>query len=137
MSSGNPLHALAGLGQSVWLDFIRRSWLEDGTVERLIREDDLRGMTSNPAIFEKAIAQGREYDSQISTLVASGEREPLAIYEEVAVADIRQAADLLAGVYRRIGRTGDSQKALETFKRLEREASELEAKRRSGKDKVE
>jgi transaldolase len=101
MAAGNPLHALAGLGQSVWLDFIRRSWLEDGTVERLIREDDLRGMTSNPAIFEKAIAQGREYDTQIAALVARGEREPLAIYEEVAVADIRQAADLLSGVYRR------------------------------------
>ena len=70
MTAGNPLHALAGLGQSVWLDFIRRSWLEDGTVERLIREDDLRGMTSNPAIFEKAIAHGREYDAQIAEIVA-------------------------------------------------------------------
>ncbi len=101
MTAGNPLHALAGLGQSVWLDFIRRSWLEDGTVKRLIAEDDLRGMTSNPAIFEKAIAHGREYDPQISAIVARGERRPLAIYEEVAVADIRQAADLLAAVYRR------------------------------------
>jgi hypothetical protein len=101
MTAGNPLHALAGLGQSVWLDFIRRSWLEDGTIERLIAEDDLRGMTSNPAIFEKAIAQGREYDAQISGIVARGERDPLAVYEEVAVADIRQAADLLAAVYRR------------------------------------
>lgn len=101
MTAGNPLHALAGLGQSVWLDFIRRSWLEDGTVERLIAEDDLRGMTSNPAIFEKAIAHGREYDAPIRGIVERGEREPGAIYEEVAVADIRQAADLLAAVYRR------------------------------------
>lgn len=101
MTAGNPLHALAGLGQSVWLDFIRRSWLEDGTVERLVREDDLRGMTSNPAIFEKAIANGREYDAQISAIVARGELQPVAIYEEVAVTDIRQAADLLAAVYRR------------------------------------
>ncbi|MEO8197403.1 MAG: transaldolase [Thermoanaerobaculia bacterium] len=101
MTAGNPLQALSGLGQSVWLDFIRRSWLEDGTVERLIREDDLRGMTSNPAIFEKAIANGREYDAPIDAIVARGERRPLAIYEEIAVADIRQAADLLAAVYRR------------------------------------
>jgi transaldolase/glucose-6-phosphate isomerase len=101
MTAVNPLHALAGLGQSVWLDFIRRSWLEDGTVERLIQDDDLRGMTSNPAIFEKAIAHGREYDAQIQAIVARGERDPLAVYEEVAVADIRQAADLLAAVYRR------------------------------------
>ncbi len=101
MTAGNPLHALAGLGQSVWLDFIRRSWLEDGTVERLIQDDDLRGMTSNPAIFEKAIAHGREYDAQIQAIVARGERQAEAIYEEVAVADIRRAADLLAPVYRR------------------------------------
>lgn len=101
MPAGNPLHALAGLGQSVWLDFIRRSWLEDGTIERLIAEDDLRGMTSNPAIFEKAIAHGREYDAQIGSLIARGVREPLAIYEQVAVDDIRRAADLLAAVYRR------------------------------------
>lgn len=101
MTAGNPLHQLAGLGQSVWLDFIRRSWLEDGTVEKLIAEDDLRGMTSNPAIFEKAIAHGREYDAQVSAIVARGERRPLQIYEEVAVADIRQAADQLAAVYRR------------------------------------
>ena len=58
MHAGNPLHALAGLGQSVWLDFIRRSWLEDGTLERLISEDGLRGMNPKPAIFEKAIAAG-------------------------------------------------------------------------------
>lgn len=101
MPAGNPLHALAGLGQSVWLDFIRRSWLDDGTVARLIAEDDLRGMTSNPAIFEKAIAHGLEYDRQIAEIVSRGELRPLAIYEEVAVTDIRQAADLLAAVYRR------------------------------------
>ncbi|MEO7973729.1 MAG: transaldolase [Thermoanaerobaculia bacterium] len=101
MTAGNPLHALAGLGQSVWLDFIRRSWLEDGTVANLIRADEMRGMTSNPAIFEKAIAHGREYDVELSAIVARGERDPLAIYEEVAIADIRLAADLLAGVYQR------------------------------------
>ncbi|MEO8274979.1 MAG: transaldolase [Thermoanaerobaculia bacterium] len=104
MTAGNPLRTLAGLGQSVWLDFIRRSWLEDGTLERLIREDDLRGMTSNPAIFEKAIANGREYDDQIAAIVRSetgAETTPLAIYEQVAVEDIRRAADLLEPVYRR------------------------------------
>ena len=101
MPAENPLHALAGFGQSVWLDFIRRSWLENGTVERLIAEDDLRGMTSNPAIFEKAIAHGSEYDEQIGALVGGGVREPLEIYERVAVDDIRRAADLLSAVYRR------------------------------------
>jgi transaldolase/glucose-6-phosphate isomerase len=122
MTAGNPLHALAGLGQSVWLDFIRRSWLEDGTVERLIQDDDLRGMTSNPAIFEKAIAHGREYDPQIRALVANGERRPEAIYEEVAVADIRQAADLLAAVYRRT-HTRDGYVSLEVSPELAEDAA--------------
>ena len=121
MPAGNPLHALAGLGQSVWLDFIRRSWLEDGTIERLIAEDDLRGMTSNPAIFEKAIAQGREYDAEIQAILARGERDPLAVYEAVAVADIRQAADLLAAVYRRT-HTQDGYVSLEVSPELAHDA---------------
>jgi len=124
MTAGNPLHALAGLGQSVWLDFIRRSWLEDGTLERLIHDDDLRGMTSNPAIFEKAIAHGREYDVQIAAIVAnvSGPAPtPLAIYEQVAVTDIRQAADLLAAVYRRT-HTRDGYVSLEVSPELAEDA---------------
>ncbi len=100
MSASNPLHALAGLGQSVWLDFIRRGWLADGTLERLIREDGLRGMTSNPAIFEKAIAGSGEYDDQIAELVAGRVSDPKTIYESLAVRDIQQAADLLSPVHR-------------------------------------
>jgi len=100
MSASNPLHALAGLGQSVWLDFIRRGWLADGTLERLIREDGLRGMTSNPAIFEKAIAGSSEYDDQIAALVAGRVSDSKAIYETLAVTDIQRAADLLSPVHR-------------------------------------
>jgi transaldolase len=122
MAASNPLHTLATLGQSVWLDFIRRSWLEDGKLERLIREDDLRGMTSNPSIFEKAIANGREYDAQISGIVARGGATPLAIYEEVAVADIRAAADLLAAVYRRT-HTRDGYVSLEVSPELAEDAA--------------
>ena len=125
MTAGNPLHALAELGQSVWLDFIRRSWLEDGTLARLIAEDDLRGMTSNPAIFEKAIASGREYDIQIAAIAAnvSGPAPtPLAVYEQVAVTDIRQAADLLAAVYRRT-HTQDGYVSLEVSPELAEDAA--------------
>jgi transaldolase len=122
MSAPNPLHALAGLGQSVWLDFIRRSWLEDGTVQRLIDEDDLRGMTSNPAIFEKAIANGREYDPQVAAIVARGVLDPSAIYEEVAVADIRRAADLLSSVYQRT-HTQDGYVSLEVSPELAHDAA--------------
>lgn len=103
MSAPNPLHALTELGQSVWLDFIRRSWLEDGTIARLIREDGLGGMTSNPAIFEKAITAGREYDEPLARLVRAGEDRPDEIYEKLAVEDIRAAADLLLPVYHRSG----------------------------------
>jgi transaldolase/glucose-6-phosphate isomerase len=107
MSESNALHDLHRLGQSVWLDFIRRSWLEDGTVARLIRDDGLAGMTSNPAIFEKAISSGREYDEPLARLVRSGEDRPEEIYESLAVADIRAAADLLLPVYHRSsGRDG-------------------------------
>ena len=125
MTASNPLHALAGLGQSVWLDFIRRSWLEDGTLARLITEDDLRGMTSNPAIFEKAIANGREYDSQIAEIISRPSDfppTPVAVYEEVAVADIRQAADLLAAVYRRT-HTQDGYVSLEVSPELAEDAA--------------
>jgi transaldolase/glucose-6-phosphate isomerase len=107
MPESNPLHDLHRLGQSVWLDFIRRSWLEDGTIARLIRDDGLAGMTSNPAIFEKAIAAGREYDAALARLVHSGEDRPEEIYEALAVADIQAAADLLLPVYHRTsGRDG-------------------------------
>lgn len=103
MTATNPLHALADLGQSVWLDFIRRSWLEDGTISRLVREDRISGMTSNPAIFEKAISGGREYDEPLRRLVHAGEDRAEEIYEALAIDDIRSAADLLAPVYQRSG----------------------------------
>ena len=107
MPSTNPLRELESLGQSVWLDFIRRSWLEDGTIARLVREDGVRGMTSNPAIFEKAISTGREYDEPLASPVRSGEDRAEEIYESLAVDDIRAAADLLrAFTTRREGRDG-------------------------------
>lgn len=136
MTAGNPLHALAGLGQSVWLDFIRRAWLEDGTIERLIREDDLRGMTSNPAIFEKAIAHGREYDPQMAAIVARGERDALAVYEEIAVSDIRMAADQLAAVYRRT-HCQDGYVSLEVSPELAEDAAGTLAEARRLWEKVE
>lgn len=100
MRETNPLLELTRLGQSVWLDFIRRGLLRDGSLERMIRDDGVSGMTSNPAIFEKAIAGSTEYDEQIAGLVAAGVSEPLALYEELAIADIQNAADLLAPVHR-------------------------------------
>lgn len=89
----NPLYRLREFGQSVYVDEIRRSWFEDGTLRDLIERDGLRGVTSNPAIFQKAIAESTEYDDQVAHL-ARGGMDAGAIYEEVVVDDIAHAADL-------------------------------------------
>jgi transaldolase / glucose-6-phosphate isomerase len=95
----NPLLELRDRGQSVWLDFLSRDFLRQGGLERLIEQDGLAGVTSNPAIFEKAIAQSPAYDAQIERAVASGWPSVTAIYEELAIADIRDAADDLRRTY--------------------------------------
>lgn len=95
----NPLVMLSDRGQSFWYDNIRRRYLKDGTVNRLIVEDGLRGMTSNPSIFEKAIGGSDDYDHQIAKLVLSARDVP-GIYEAVVVEDIQQACDLFTSLYR-------------------------------------
>ena len=95
----NPLLQLRELGQSVWLDYLHRKILQDGELKRLIREDGLKGMTSNPSIFEKAIGEADDYDASIRAALATQKAEPMALYEELAIADIQAAADLLRPVY--------------------------------------
>ncbi|HRE47880.1 MAG TPA: bifunctional transaldolase/phosoglucose isomerase, partial [Aggregatilineales bacterium] len=90
-------HDINALGQSIWYDNIRRLFLENGEIARLI-EAGVLGMTSNPTIFEKAIAGSTDYDADMRRLVEAGET-PNAIYEALAVGDIRRAADLLQPVY--------------------------------------
>jgi transaldolase/glucose-6-phosphate isomerase len=96
----NPLRALQVFGQSVWLDSIRRSLITSGELQRLIEEDGVRGLTSNPAIFEKAIAGSSDY---AEVLGAPGARslDATSLYEKIAVRDIQDAADLLRPVYDR------------------------------------
>lgn len=94
----NPLKKLQDFGQSVYLDEIRRSWLHDGTLQTLIDRDGLRGVTSNPSIFQKAIANTDEYDDQIAELARDGV-DLEALYEAVVVRDIQGAADLLRPTY--------------------------------------
>jgi transaldolase len=91
------LHQLADLGQSVWYDFIRRSLITSGELQQLI-DQGVRGITSNPAIFEKAIAGSKDYDEALENL-AGDNLEVKEIYETLALADIAQAADLLRPVY--------------------------------------
>src|SRR3984885_13511489 len=94
----NPLKDLLKYGQSVWLDYIRRNLLTSGELKHLIETDGLRGMTSNPAIFEKAIAGSNDYEADISELAAK-DLDAKSIYEHLAIKDIQDAADALRPVY--------------------------------------
>ena len=91
----NPLRTLNEFGQSVWLDFVSRDLLKSGGLARLIAEDGLRGVTSNPSIFEKAIGHGDDYDALIAEAEASGDLDPGALFEDLAVRDIQEGADTL------------------------------------------
>lgn len=91
------LQTLHDAGQSLWLDYIDRPMLHNGELERRIRDDALTGMTSNPAIFEKALAQGTAYDEQVSAM--SGERSVWQLFEALASTDVRAACELFHGVY--------------------------------------
>jgi transaldolase / glucose-6-phosphate isomerase len=95
----NALKDLLNYGQSVWLDYIRRDLFTSGELKRLIQEDGLRGMTSNPAIFEKAIAGSTDYADLLQSLAAKPGLDATARYEILAIRDIRDAADLLRPVY--------------------------------------
>lgn len=98
----NPLVALGRLGQSPWYDFITRDLIRSGSLGRLIADDGLLGMTSNPTIFEKAIASSTDYDDDIRTLAAAG-RDAKAIFEALAVADVKAACDAFLPVFRATG----------------------------------
>jgi transaldolase len=98
--SANPLEQLHDAGQSIWLDFIDRTMLRNGDLERRIREDALTGMTSNPTIFEKALAEGTAYDEQLRT--AQGRFTAMQLFELVATTDVRDACDFFRPVYDRV-----------------------------------
>src|ERR1700719_2229991 len=95
----NPLRTLNEYGQSVWLDFVSRDLLKSGGLAHLIVEDGLRGVTSNPSIFEKASGHGDDYDALIAQAEASGDLDPGALFEDLAVRDIQEGADTLNSVY--------------------------------------
>jgi transaldolase/glucose-6-phosphate isomerase len=95
----NPLQALLGYGQSMWLDYIRRDLITSGTLKKMIDEDGLRGMTSNPAIFEKAIGESSLYDDILQALASRSDLDTTARYEQIAIRDIQGAADVLRPVY--------------------------------------
>ena len=95
----NPLKALLGYGQSMWLDYIRRDLITGGSLKTMIEDDGLRGMTSNPSIFEKAIGESSLYDDILKLLSSRTDLDTTARYEQIAIRDIQGAADLLRPVY--------------------------------------
>jgi transaldolase len=98
----NPLREVEALGQSIWLDYMRRDLITTGKLQQLMDEDGISGITSNPTIFEKAISAGSDYDSSIQKIVqASPEIDSATLFEQLEVEDIRMAADVLRPIYDR------------------------------------
>src|SRR3989441_1923233 len=97
-----PSQMLNEVGQSPWLDLISRKLIHSGELLRFIEEDGIRGVTANPAIFEKAIVESDEYDEELSRLVAAG-RAPMEIYETLAIGDVRAGCDVQRPLFDRLG----------------------------------
>ena len=116
-------------GQSPWLDFIHRGFTRSGELKKMVEKEGLRGMTSNPTIFEKSISQGHEYDQDIKTLAKEG-ASAHEIYEQLAITDVREAAATLENVYRE-SQGEDGYVSLEVSPRLayDLEQTVAEAKR--------
>src|ERR671935_2552397 len=93
------LHKLSALGQSVWIDFLSRDLLQTGELARMMDEDTVVGVTSNPTIFQKAISQGERYDDQLKEILESGETDAKEIFLQLSSHDIADACDLLRKVW--------------------------------------
>ncbi|NHO31794.1 bifunctional transaldolase/phosoglucose isomerase [Acetobacter fallax] len=108
----SPLRELEQFDQSPWLDFVRRGYTRDGSMAKLIAEDGVKGVTSNPAIFQKAMGEGTDYDAQIHDILAHDTVSAGQLYERLAIQDIREVAKLLKPIF-------DATKALDGYVSLE------------------
>ena len=95
----NPLKDLEKFGQAPWLDNLSRGLVRNGELAKLVAEEGIKGVTSNPAIFEKSMGHSNEYDEEIKSLLAGGTAEIGQIFNTLAIADIQGACDVLRGVY--------------------------------------
>ncbi len=126
----NALKSLADHGQAVWLDYLHRRIIDDGELGRLIHEDGLKGMTSNPTIFGAAIGEGHDYDERLRTALDNGASDPEAVYELLAVGDIQAAADVLRPVYDQLnGADGFVSLEVSPYVALDADATVAEARR--------
>ena len=125
----NPVKKLEEHGQAVWLDFLARGFIAKGDLKRLIDQDGVKGVTSNPSIFEKAIGSSDEYDAPIGKALKSGDRPVSALFEALAVEDIQHAADVLRPVYDRLdGNDGFVSLEVSPYLALDTKATIAEAK---------
>jgi transaldolase/glucose-6-phosphate isomerase len=132
----NPLKALEACGQSPWLDYLKRSLIENGELRALIERDGLKGLTSNPSIFEKAIGESAEYADALKQFQVEADHSISAIYEHLAIADIHGAADVLMPVYEQThGRDGYVSLECSPYLANETEATVAEALRLWGEVK--
>src|SRR5260370_21419361 len=92
--STSPVKALLTYGQSMWLDYIRRDLITGGKLKTMIEEDGLRGMTSNPSIFEKAIGESSLYDDILQSLASRNDLDTTTRYEQIAIRDVQDSADV-------------------------------------------
>jgi transaldolase/glucose-6-phosphate isomerase len=126
----NPVKTLEEHGQSVWLDFLARGFVAKGELKKLIEADGVKGVTSNPSIFEKAIGSSDEYDGAIRKTLQSGDRPVAELFEELAVEDIQNAADVLRPVYDHLkGNDGFVSLEVSPYLAMDAEATIVEAKR--------
>jgi transaldolase len=126
----NRLQGLHDAGQSIWLDFLRRGLIRDGGLARLIHDDGVTGVTSNPTIFAKAIVGSNDYDDVIDRIAGGGQGQPLDVFYDLALDDIRMAADLFAPVYEQTA-GADGFVSFELEARLARDARQSIAAARS------
>ena len=126
----NPLRSLHDHGQAVWLDFLARRFIAEGGLKKLVEQDGLTGVTSNPSIFEKAIAETADYDASLKRAEAQGDSDVMALYERLAIEDIQAAADVLRPVYESTERC-DGYVSLEVspYLAMDTEATVAEARR--------
>jgi transaldolase/glucose-6-phosphate isomerase len=128
-AKANPLKELLNYGQSMWLDYIRRDLFTTGKLKQLIADDGLRGMTSNPAIFEKAIGESSLYDDMLKSLASRDDLDTTARFEQIAIRDIQDAADTLRPVYDS-SQSRDGYVSLEVSPYLARKTAETVAEAR-------
>ncbi|CAN5161993.1 bifunctional transaldolase/phosoglucose isomerase [soil metagenome] len=126
----NPVKKLESHGQAIWLDFLARGFVAKGDLQKLIDSDGVKGVTSNPSIFEKAIGSSDEYDAPIGKVLQSGDLPVAELFETLAIEDIQRAADVLKPVYDGLkGRDGFVSLEVSPYLALDTKATIVEAER--------